>query len=138
LRNFIDVNFGRQRYHPAFISDVLILRDQEFSMQLFKGMFVIAAIALTGCASSLIGVREGSDRVSLADANQIAACQSKGKITVSVLAQAGILTRYEEDVEANLFQLARNNAVDAGADTVVKSESTEFGKRTFGMYKCRP
>jgi hypothetical protein len=107
-------------------------------MQILKGMFVIAAIVLTGCASSLIGVREGSDRVSLADASQISACQSKGKVTVSVLAQAGILSRYEADVEANLFQLARNYAVDTGADTVVKGESTEFGKRTFGMYKCRP
>jgi hypothetical protein len=55
-----------------------------------------------------------------------------------VLAKVGIILRYEEDVEENLYQLARNNAVDAGADTLVKGESKEFGKRMFEMYKCRP
>ena len=114
-------------------------------MQFSKGMLVIAAIVpliagLNGCASSFIGVREGADRVSLADANQVGGCQSKGGITISVFAKAGItgITRSEKDVEANMYQMARNNAVDVGADTVVKGESPEFGKRTFAMYKCRP
>jgi hypothetical protein len=112
-------------------------------MQFSKRILLTAAIVpmivgLNGCASSFIEVRKGTDRVSVADANQIAACQSKGKITVSVLAKVGFITRSAEDVEANLLQMARNNAVDAGADTVVKGESQEFGKRTFDMYKCRP
>jgi len=112
-------------------------------MKFSKGMLIIAVIValiagLSGCASSLIGVREGADRVSLADVNQVGGCQSKGDIIVSVFAKSGIISRFPEDVEDNLFQLARNNAVDAGADTLVKGESKEFGKRTFAMYKCRP
>jgi hypothetical protein len=112
-------------------------------MKLSKGMFAVFTIVpliagLSGCASALIGVRDGSDRVSLADVNQVTNCQPKGRITVSVFAKAGLISRADEDVEANLFQLARNNAVDAGADTVVKGESSEFGKRTFSMFKCRP
>jgi hypothetical protein len=112
-------------------------------MQFSKGMLVITVIVLliaglSGCASSLIGEHKGSDRVSLADANQVGGCQSKGKTIVSVLAKVGFINRSVEDVEANLYQLARNDAVDAGADTLVKGESQEFGKRTFEMYKCRP
>jgi hypothetical protein len=112
-------------------------------MQFSKGMLlstIILSLAacLSGCASSLIGVHEGAERVSLADAKQVTACQSKGKTIVTVLAKVGIILRYEEDVEENLYQLARNNAVDAGADTLVKGESKEFGKRMFEMYKCRP
>lgn len=112
-------------------------------MQFSKGMLlstIILSLAagLSGCASSLIGVHEGAERVSLADAKQVTACQSKGKTFVTVLAKVGIILRYEEDVEENLYQLARNNAVDAGADTLVKGESKEFGKRMFEMYKCRP
>jgi hypothetical protein len=108
-------------------------------MQFSKGMLlstIILSLAacLSGCASSLIGVHEGAERVSLA----VTACQSKGKTIVTVLAKVGIILRYEEDVEENLYQLARNNAVDAGADTLVKGESKEFGKRMFEMYKCRP
>jgi hypothetical protein len=107
-------------------------------MQFSKGMLFIVAIVpllagLNGCAS-FIRAHEGSDRVSLAEANQVASCQSKGGIIISVFAKG----RYENNVEADMYQMARNNAVDVGADTVVKGESTEFGKRTFGMYKCRP
>ena len=112
-------------------------------MQFSKGMLAIAAIVplivgLSGCASSLIGVREGADRVSLADASQVGSCQSKGGITVSIFAKAGFISRSDKDVEANLLQMARNNAVDVGADTIVKGESKQFGTRTFDLYKCRP
>ena len=93
---------------------------------------------LNGCASSLIGVREGADSVSLADSNQTSTCQSKGKTIVSVLTVVGFINRAEDDIEANLYQLARNNAVDASADTLVKGESKTLGKRTFEMFKCRP
>lgn len=112
-------------------------------MQLSKSVLIITTIisltfGLGGCASSLIGVREGAERVSLANANQVAGCQSKGKTIVSVLTVVGFINRSEEDVEANLYQLARNDAAEAGADTLVKGESTAFGKRTFEMFKCRP
>ena len=112
-------------------------------MKISKKMLVIAVIVpliagLNGCASSLIGVRAGADRVSIADAQQVTACQSKGKTIVTVLSKVGIINRSEEDVEANLYQLARNNAVDSGADTLVKGDSQAFGKRTFEMFKCRP
>jgi hypothetical protein len=58
----------------------------------------------------IIEVRQGSDDVVLMQASQIACCQSKGDITVSVLAKEGLISRSEEDVEANLLQLARNGA----------------------------
>ena len=112
-------------------------------MGITKRIFIItAAVSLiagiTGCASNLIGVKEGADRVSLADASQITACQPKGKTIVTVLAKIGIIPRNEQDVEDNLYQLAKNNAVEAGADTLVKGESKGPGKRLFEMYKCRP
>jgi hypothetical protein len=99
----------------------------------------LLVVLVAGCASSMIPVREGSDRVSLADADQVANCKSMGTTTVSVLARMGIfMTRSAEAVEANLLQLARNDAVDDGADTLVKGESEVLGKRTFSIYKCRP
>ena len=112
-------------------------------MQFIKRMLVITAIVsmtngLGGCASSLIEVRKGSDRVSLAEASQVASCQSKGDINVSVLAEAGFISRSVEAVEADLLQLARNGAVDGGGDTVVKGSSPDYGRRTFTIYKCRP
>ncbi len=99
---------------------------------------LLSIVALSACSSVIIGTKEGSDHVSLAKADQVANCQSKGKVNISVIAKFGILPRREEDVEANLYQMARNDAVDNGADTLVKGESKELGKRQFEMYKCRP
>ena len=110
----------------------------------FPKIILVSAVVLPlvaglgGCTSMMIGERAGADRVSLADANQVDGCESKGKTIVSVVAKVGFVKRLPEAVEADLYQLARNNAIDAGADTLVKGESKEFGQRTFGMYKCRP
>lgn len=109
-------------------------------MQASKAIWIaaVASVALAACASSMIEVRKGSERVSLAEANQVAACQSKGKTTVSVLAKVGFVVRDAADVEANLYQMATNDAVDVGADTLVKGDSTVLGSRTYSLYKCRP
>jgi hypothetical protein len=99
---------------------------------------IVSLLVASGCASTIIGSREGIDRVSLADANQVASCQPKGEQIISVVAKMWFVPRSAEDVEANLYQVARNYAVDHGADTVVKGESREFGTRDFTFYKCRP
>lgn len=108
-----------------------------------KYFFIMAAGLLTaglgGCAGSdLIEMRQGADRVSLVNASQVGGCQRKGEINVSVLAEVGFITRSAEAVEANLLQLARNGAVDASGDSVVKLNSPEYGKGTFAIYKCHP
>jgi hypothetical protein len=93
-------------------------------------------LGMSGCASHLIEVKPGSDHVSVADASQVTSCKYVGKTTVMVLSQVGIFSRSIEDVDANLLQLARNDAVDEGGDTIVKGERPEIGKRTFEIYQC--
>ncbi len=100
-------------------------------------IFASTLSLLAGCASDLIDVRPGSSNIALATPAQVESCESKGKIAVSVLAKVGFISRSYDEVEANLLQLARNGAVDAGADTVVKGPSPEYGRRTYFMYKCR-
>lgn len=109
-------------------------------MKLYKNVLIFFAfvMVLSGCASQLIEVKQGSDRVSVADVNQVASCESKGKATVSVLTKVGFISRSVDAVEDNLVQLARNSALDIGGDTIVKNEMPEFGKRTFAIYKCKP
>lgn len=105
---------------------------------LLFAVITVSIPLLAGCASKIVEVRPGSDRVSLADANQVTACESRGKVTVSVLTKVGLVTRSVEAVEANLLQLARNSAVEEKADTLVRNESAKIGERTFDIYKCRP
>lgn len=112
-------------------------------MQISKKSYVLIAamplvLALGGCASKLIGERVGADQVVVAEPAQVAACKSLGKTTVSVLSALGPITRSAEAVEDNLVQMARNEAVSKGGDTVVKGSSLEYGKRTFEIFRCKP
>ena len=93
---------------------------------------------LGGCASSMIDVRPGSDKVAAATPAQVGQCRHLGKTTVSVLSKVGFVDRSIEAVDANLLQLARNSAVDMGGDTVVPGARPTVGRRVFDVYKCRP
>ena len=112
-------------------------RRHALGSSLQKSSLVAVCALLASCASSMIAVRPGSESVAVWDANQVTQCQTRGSINVSVLSEVGIFTRSADAVEGNLLQLARNGAVDAHADTVVKGNSATYGKRTFDLYKCR-
>ncbi|MGZ3158462.1 MAG: DUF4156 domain-containing protein [Burkholderiaceae bacterium] len=109
-------------------------------MQIFRGILIVAAIAsiaaLGGCSSALIDKRIGAELVGVEEASQVANCQSKGKVTINVLSKLGFVNRSVEAVDANLLQMARNSAVDAGGDTLVKGERADVGIQTFSIYKC--
>jgi len=106
-------------------------------MQIFKGIFVITAIAaLSACSNALIDQRVGADLVTVADANQVTNCQSKGKVTINVLSKVGFINRSSDNVEANLLKMARNEAIDKHGDTIVKGERPDVGTQTFAIYKC--
>jgi len=97
----------------------------------------VVAVGLTGCASKLIGERIGADQVVLAKDTEVAKCKSLGRSTLSVLSSLGPITRSAEAVEENLLQMARNEAIDKGGDTVVKGNSVEYGKRSYEVFKCK-
>lgn len=99
---------------------------------------VLISAGMSGCASDLIDVRAGSDRVAVAQAGQVAQCRHIGKTAVTVLSQVAFYSRSIDDVDANLLQLARNEAVDEGGDTLVPGERLAVGKRVFEIYKCKP
>lgn len=111
-------------------------------MQFSKKMTALVALGLltagmTGCASKLIGERIGADQVVLAKDTDVAKCKSLGRSTLSVLSSLGPITRSAEAVEENLLQMARNEAIDKGGDTVVKGNSLEYGKRSYEVFKCK-
>jgi hypothetical protein len=97
----------------------------------------LLAVGLSGCASSMIGERVGADQVVLAKDSEVTKCKSLGRSTLSVLSSLGPITRSAEAVEENLLQMARNEAIDKGGDTVVKGNSLEYGKRSYEVFKCK-
>lgn len=101
-----------------------------------SALVAIVLLAIGGCASNLIEVRKGSDRVAVAEPGAVSSCKLLGKSRVTVVTQVGFFSRSLDDVDADLLQLARNDAVDMSGDTVVPGEREGVGRRTFLIYKC--
>ena len=99
--------------------------------------FISLILILVACSNKVVDIKQGSDKVSVADKGLVTQCIAKGKVTVSVTSKVGIYTRDVDTVEANLTQLAKNSAVSEGADTIVKGASASYGEREFDLFKCR-
>jgi uncharacterized protein YceK len=97
----------------------------------------LSTALVSGCASTLIEKKIGSEGIAVVDANKVSGCESKGGMKASVLAKIWFVNRNAQSVEENLLQMARNSAVDDNADTIVKGESKQLGERTYFFYKCR-
>jgi hypothetical protein len=96
-----------------------------------------SSILIAGCASAFMDMKEGAEKVSIASPDQISRCEPKGSVTASVLSKVMFVNRSIEGVEDNLVQIAKNSAVDLGANTIVKGESKKIGERTFSLYQCK-
>ena len=106
-------------------------------MNNYTALACLSAALLCGCANSFLKPAEGSERVLLLNAAQVANCKSLGKVSVNVVTKVGIYTRDTHAVEANLLQLGQNNAIELGGDSLVKDVTPEFGKQVFAVYKCK-
>lgn len=98
--------------------------------------WLLLSLLAVGCSSAFIEKRPLSWQVMVVDADKVSGCESKGGVKVGAAAYLWIVKRRDEDVEDNLLQLARNAAVDAGGDTLVKGDSPGPGTRNFSIYRC--
>jgi Domain of unknown function (DUF4156) len=68
--------------------------------------------------------------------DRVANCQLLSKTQVSVADRVGFINRVQSDVEKDLQNLAMNQAVAQGGDTVSPQTAPMNGTQTFGIYKC--
>lgn len=68
--------------------------------------------------------------------DRVANCRLLSKTTVSIADKVAFLARTSEDVESDLKNLAMNQAVTQGGDTVSALTPVDSGSQTFGIYKC--
>lgn len=94
------------------------------------------AIGLGGCSSTFISERPLAWQVTLASPKEVATCASKGGVQVTAAAYLWFYRRDDAAVEQDLLRLARNAAIDAGGDTIVKGDSPKPGTRDFSIYRC--
>lgn len=64
------------------------------------------------------------------------ACESLGRVKVSVASKVGVLERHDEEVVEDLHVLARNHAAKQGADTAVARGPVVDGVREYEVFRC--
>lgn len=76
------------------------------------------------------------ESVRVAGAAEVANCERKGKVTVSVKNRVAAVERKPTKVESELATLARNEAPAMGGDTVVAESAVSDGRQVYGIYDC--
>lgn len=95
---------------------------------------LIAALLATS-ACTWVKVSPEAQQVVVVPANRVSACQRVGTASSTVKATIATLPRSSTKVRNELDDLARQQAVDLGANTLVR-QSIVHGKGSYTAYSC--
>jgi hypothetical protein len=101
-----------------------------------KLSLAVIAIAAVTSSCTWVKVTEKGSSVAVANAANVRGCANLSEVTVSVTSKVGFIKRDADKVATELANLARNEAVGLGGDTIVPSSTIENGKQSFNVYKC--
>ncbi len=103
-----------------------------------------ALIALTGVVLTMPGcawvtLTSEAEEVRVASSPEaIAGCRKLGVVSAQTRARIGFIARSEEKISQELTALARNNAAEMGADSIIaEGPPSVDGRQRFVAYRCR-
>lgn len=98
---------------------------------------ILALSLLPLAACTWVALDQSAEEVLVLPPDRItAACESRGRVKVSVASKVGVLERHDEEVVEDLHVLARNHAAKQGADTVVVRGPVVDGVREYETFRC--
>jgi hypothetical protein len=108
---------------------------------MFKKYFLfsltsVIVLSLSACAS--VKLTHGGEKARVLSSGEVTNCQKRGATTVRVKPTLLTIRRQPTVVAKELQILARNSAVNMGADTVSPISKIDNGKQTYAVYRCIP
>lgn len=95
----------------------------------------VVCVLLASCAN-WVEVNPQARGVAVLDKAQTSDCHYLGTTDAAVLIEAGFLPRNSQAINADLVNLARNDAADLGGNAVAALNEQQDGHQTFGIYQC--
>ncbi|MGH8379051.1 MAG: DUF4156 domain-containing protein [Gammaproteobacteria bacterium] len=95
-----------------------------------------ALLAAAGCTWVSPSPAVKTQGIMVLPQDRVAHCRLLSKTEVSIADSVGFINRVQADVEKDLQNLAMNQAVTQGGDTVSPVTPMDNGTQTFGIYKC--
>jgi hypothetical protein len=97
-------------------------------------LLLLVAVSFSGCTWVKNNPEASSVRVVPMD--RVADCKNVGSVSTNTVDNIPVVNRNAAKVEREIETLARNEAAQSGADTIVATTIVVDGRRTFAMYKC--
>lgn len=102
-----------------------------------KKLTIIITGSLLLGACNFVKVSETGSNVAVSNASAVGNCSKVSQLTVKVRDNyVGSMKRNPETIAKELANMARNEAIDAGGDTVVPVSEPANGRQTFDVYQC--
>jgi hypothetical protein len=97
---------------------------------------IAASVYLSGC--TWVALEPEGKRVRVvSSASNVEGCEAKGEITASVRDRIAFMDREPAKVADEVEALARNEAANLGADTILAQGDLADGARTYASYRCK-
>src|SRR4249919_281509 len=101
----------------------------------FPVLSAVLVLSLSAC--TFVKIAPGGEQIKVVAANRdMAACEKRGEIEVSVKDRLGPYEREALRVRDELETLARNEAPSLGADTVQPTGAPQDGAQRFLAFRC--
>jgi hypothetical protein len=110
-----------------------MLRMRYPPTSVFSPALVLALLLGSGC--TWVKISDEARAVELVDAGQVTACKRLGTVSSKVKAKVAGITRGANKIRVELDNLARERALEMGANTLVR-ESIEDGDGRYSAYDC--
>lgn len=99
-----------------------------------------AAVLLSTCsllpACSWVKLQPGADAVTVRTLQEVGSCKYLGTATGKTRARV-LIARSDRKVAQEVLDLARNEALNIGGNTLVPRGERVDGRQTFAVYLCR-
>lgn len=96
---------------------------------------VVAGLGLSAC--NFVKVNETGSNVAVSNASAVQSCTKVSVLTVKTRGNyVGSMKRNPETIAKELTNLARNDATDAGGDTIVPINQPVGDRQSFEVYRC--
>ena len=96
---------------------------------------LLIPIFISSCSNWVQVTTEGQT-VRLVAADVPANCDRVGRVQAQTLGRIVGIERGAERLQDELAQIARNEAADAGGNTIIPESQITDGRQTFGVYIC--
>jgi dihydroxyacetone kinase DhaKLM complex PTS-EIIA-like component DhaM len=109
-------------------------QSQENSMRTILLALVIGG-TLSACGN-WVNLTAAGRLVTVATPTEVASCRRIGTSTSNALSEIVFVERGSAKLQAELIDLARNEAADMGGNRIVVESPITEGRQSFGVYSC--